>query len=180
MIIFTLLTYVGLFIFEGLPTTLVCCGIIAQVGNQSLQCRYRYMTLRHFCWCGRTDLLLYATTSVLLIICWLLIGRGFYTYGPPLMLCRDLCFGPTTIIPTFLKGYFFLSRYMSFFDSYCIFFAFILPYFAFFKILFKLFLLTIFSFSLPCLLFFFFCSKEHFSILFVQYLGVTAGIEPAT
>jgi hypothetical protein len=31
MIIFTLLTYIGLFIFEGLPTTLVCCGIVAQV-----------------------------------------------------------------------------------------------------------------------------------------------------
>jgi hypothetical protein len=28
--------------------------------------------------------------------------------------------------------------------------------------------------------FFFFGSKEHFSIFFVQYLGVTAGIEPAT
>jgi hypothetical protein len=27
---------------------------------------------------------------------------------------------------------------------------------------------------------FFLCSKEHFSIFFVQYLGVTAGIEPAT
>ncbi len=26
----------------------------------------------------------------------------------------------------------------------------------------------------------FLCSKEHFSIFFVQYLGVTAGIEPAT
>jgi phosphate starvation-inducible membrane PsiE len=26
----------------------------------------------------------------------------------------------------------------------------------------------------------FFCSNEHFSIFFVQYLGVTAGIEPAT
>jgi hypothetical protein len=28
--------------------------------------------------------------------------------------------------------------------------------------------------------FVFLCSKEHFSIFFVQYLGVTAGIEPAT
>ncbi len=27
---------------------------------------------------------------------------------------------------------------------------------------------------------FFLCSKEHFSIIFVQNLGVTAGIEPAT
>jgi hypothetical protein len=27
--------------------------------------------------------------------------------------------------------------------------------------------------------FVFLCSKEHFSIFFVQYLGVTAGIEPA-
>jgi hypothetical protein len=26
----------------------------------------------------------------------------------------------------------------------------------------------------------FLCSKEHFSIFFVQYLGVTVGIEPAT
>jgi hypothetical protein len=30
------------------------------------------------------------------------------------------------------------------------------------------------------LCFFFFGFKEHFSIFFVQYLGVTAGIEPAT
>jgi hypothetical protein len=28
--------------------------------------------------------------------------------------------------------------------------------------------------------FVFLCSYEHFSIFFVQYLGVTAGIEPAT
>jgi hypothetical protein len=28
--------------------------------------------------------------------------------------------------------------------------------------------------------FVFLCSKEHFSIFLVQYLGVTAGIEPAT
>ncbi len=27
---------------------------------------------------------------------------------------------------------------------------------------------------------FFLCSKEHFSIFFIQYLGVTAGIKPAT
>ncbi len=27
---------------------------------------------------------------------------------------------------------------------------------------------------------FFLCSKEHFSIFLVQYLGMTAGIEPAT
>jgi hypothetical protein len=26
----------------------------------------------------------------------------------------------------------------------------------------------------------FLCSKEHFSFFFVQYLGVTAGIEPTT
>jgi hypothetical protein len=26
----------------------------------------------------------------------------------------------------------------------------------------------------------FLCSKEHFSIFFLQYLGMTAGIEPAT
>lgn len=45
MIIFTLLTYVGLFIFEGLPTTMLCCGLIAQVAHFSLLSSFPFFSV---------------------------------------------------------------------------------------------------------------------------------------
>jgi len=36
MVIFTLLTYIGLFLFENLPIAMICCGILAQVTHLAL------------------------------------------------------------------------------------------------------------------------------------------------
>ena len=45
MIITTLLTYIGLFLFENLPTSMVCCGIIAQVAHLALLSRFPFFSV---------------------------------------------------------------------------------------------------------------------------------------